>query len=359
MSLFSVFLLAQSAAEIANSVSEIRTNNSERAAANAKAAAYSAQAVAQSKPQNTLSRYDIDLFYAKVAMLSYIAKSDNLISQEEKQEFNQTLTVAGNMYGYEAIARARQIFDNEGSSFTALEQYLRKVQERDLDAFLFYADEYTKIDRKLAPEEQSALQKLRSYIDTRKGRKSFQDLTCPSCGAALHPDSYGYKAVCGHCGYEVVLNTDNSPQRLKVYSKCTRCGTSFQQFKNSNNFVFCTYCGGKVINVTESASPNLYTNNTQSAYNEPNLYISYTSINPNVFLVTRIVSTGAKHTYVNGQSLPFRLTPGPQTIILKIGKKNYSRDIVISTNNTPVRIYASYNGRAQITIDQPPCYMPR
>ena len=208
MSLFSVFLLAQSAVEIANSVSEIRKNNSERAAANAKAAAYSAQAVAQSKPQNAVNKYDVDLFYAKVAMLSYIAKSDNLISLEEKQEFYQTLEVAGNMYGYEAIAKARQIFDNEGSSFTVLEQYLRKVQERDLDAFIFYADEYTKIDRKLASEEQNALQKLRSYIDTRKGKKSFQDLTCPSCGAVLHPDSYGYKAVCGHCGYEIVLNTE-------------------------------------------------------------------------------------------------------------------------------------------------------
>ena len=357
MSLFSVFLLAQSAVEIANSVSEIRKNNSERAAANAKAAAYSAQAVAQSKPQNAVNKYDVDLFYAKVAMLSYIAKSDNLISLEEKQEFYQTLEVAGNMYGYEAIAKARQIFDNEGSSFTVLEQYLRKVQERDLDAFIFYADEYTKIDRKLASEEQNALQKLRSYIDTRKGKKSFQDLTCPSCGAVLHPDSYGYKAVCGHCGYEIVLNTDNSPQRIKIYSKCMSCGASFQQFKNSNNFAFCTYCGGKVINVTESASDN--TNSTQSAFNVPNLYISYNSINPNVFLVTRVVSTGVKHTYVNGQSLSFCLTPGPQTIILKIGKKNYRRDIIISAENIPVRIYASYNGRAQITIDQPSFYMPR
>ena len=365
MSLLAAFLLvkavteiAQPAAEIASSVATIKRENSARAAANAKAAAYSAQATAQTFSQVSTSTYDVDLFYAKVAMLSYIAKADDLITQEERDEFEQTLSVARNMYGYEAIANARQIFNNEGHSFTVLEQYLRKVQDQDLDSFLFYSDEYAKIDRKLTPEENNAIQKLRSYIDSRKGKKSFHDLTCPNCGAAMSPDSYGYKATCGHCGYEVILNTDNSPQRINVYSKCTSCGATFSQFKNSTNFAFCTYCGGKVVNVTEPKDGNI-NYNTQRNSNAPNLYISYASINPNVFMVTRIVSTGAKHTYVNGQTLPFRLAQGPQTIILKIGKKNYSREIVIPSNNTPVRIYASYNGRAQITIDQPPCYLAR
>lgn len=365
MSLLAAFLLvkavaeiAQPAAEIASSVATIKRENSQRAAANAKAAAYSAQAANLPFSQSSTNSYDVDLFYAKVAMLSYIAKSDNLITHEEREEFEQTLAVALNMYGAEAIANARQIFNNEGNSFTVLEQYLRKVQDQDLDSFLFYSDEYAKIDRKLTPEENEAIQKLRSYIDSRKGRKSFQNLTCPNCGAAMSPDSYGYKATCGHCGYEIVLNTDNSPHRNNSYSKCTSCGATFAQFKDSNNFAYCTYCGGRVVNVTEPKS-NPATNNTQSYSNSPNLYISYTSINPNVFMVTRIVSTGVKHTYVNGQTLPFRLAQGPQTIILKIGKKNYSREIVIPSNNVPVRIYASYNGRAQITIDQPPCYLAR
>ena len=86
---------------------------------------------------------------------------------------------------------------------------------------------------------------------------------------------------------------------------------------------------------------------------DPNLYISYRTTNPDVLMVTRIVSSGIKHTYVNGQEIPFRLLQGPQTIILKIGRKNYSREIVIHPSNSPVRIYASYNGRAQISIDQP------
>ena len=88
-------------------------------------------------------------------------------------------------------------------------------------------------------------------------------------------------------------------------------------------------------------------------HNGANLYITYNTINSNVGMVTRIVSDGTKHTYSNGQTFAFRLAPGCQTIILKIGKKNYSRDIVIHPSNSPVRIYASYNGRAQISIDQP------
>ena len=258
------------------------------------------------------------------------------------------------MYGKKAVADARDIFNNGGTSFTALEPYLMKVHEQDLDAFLFYADEYAKADKWLMPEEQIALQKLRSYIETRKGKKSFDNLACPSCGAVMRPDSYGYKANCEHCGYEVVLNTDNAPHNFLTYPQCSKCGTKFDQSKKSEGFRFCSYCGGPIIIVTERVQANgARGSNVRDTSNDPNLYISYTSINADVLMVTRIVSTGVKHTYVNGQEQPFRLAQGPQQIILKIGRKNYSRDIIIHPSNSPVRIYAAYNGRAQISIDQP------
>ena len=87
---------------------------------------------------------------------------------------------------------------------------------------------------------------------------------------------------------------------------------------------------------------------------EPNLYISFNTTDPSVGMVTRIVSTGVKNTYINGQTLSFHLAQGSQTIVLKIGSRNYNRNIVIPPDHSPVRIYASYNGRAHITIDQPP-----
>ena len=125
--------------------------------------------------------------------------------------------------------------------------------------------------------------------------------------------------------------------------KCPSCGAMID-FEESRAFMFCPYCGSKV---TRSAGP------VPTSGNEPNLYINYSTNNTAVGMVTRIVSTGTKSTYVNNQTLSFHLTPGNHTIVLKIGKTNYNRNIVIPQDNTPVRIYASFNGTAQILIDQP------
>lgn len=124
---------------------------------------------------------------------------------------------------------------------------------------------------------------------------------------------------------------------------CPNCRAKLQ-FNDSKEVGFCPYCGEKI---------NRSFSHMQSGPDQPNVFISYSSINPAVRMVTRIVSTGVKNTYANGQTMSFRLAPGPQTIVLKIGRKNYARNIVVPSDNTPVRIYASFNGRAQIAIDQP------
>ena len=145
---------------------------------------------------------------------------------------------------------------------------------------------------------------------------------------------------------------------MLINMKCPSCGAQ-TQFDDSKEFMFCQYCGGKVANIAEQLNINQQVSvsgtvvHVQDRSNDPNLYISYNTNNASVGLVSRIVSTGVKNTYVNGQTLSFHLNQGPQTVILKIGKKNYSRNIVIPPDNSPVRIYASFNGRAQISIDQP------
>lgn len=330
---------AASAAQIASSVATIKNINSIN---RARAEAMGAQ---RSPAHSNINTYDVDLFLAKVAMLAFIAKADRMISPQERTELEQTLAVAEKVYGREATIRARQIFESEGLSFLALEPYLRRVQNQDLDAFIFYSEEYAKTDNELTREEAAALQKLHSYIDSRKGRKSFDNLICPSCGAAMRPDAYGYKAMCEHCGYEIVLNTDNSPYKSSSFSRCSSCGATYDSSGKAN---FCRYCGGKIIN----SGPN--NEGAGARVNSgSNLFISYTTNNARVGMVSRIVSTGMKNTYSNGQTLAFNLAQGRQTIIIKIGKKNYSREIVIPPSNSPVRIYASYDGRGHISIDQP------
>ena len=140
--------------------------------------------------------------------------------------------------------------------------------------------------------------------------------------------------------------------------KCPSCGATMQ-FDDTKESMFCPYCGGKVtnlaeqVNINQNVSVNGTVRHVQDRSNDPNLYISYNSNNPAVGMVTRIVTTGVKNTYVNGQTQSYHLNQGPHTVVLKIGKKNYNRNIVIPPDNSPVRIYASFNGRAQIAIDQP------
>ena len=359
--------ISESVAEAAAAKSNERAAEATaRAAAEARAAAnntaqYRPQYVQQTSPQMRNNQYDIDLVYAKIAMITYIAKADNALSAEERSELDQLVYVAGNMYGYDVAIRARSIIQNEGSSFITIEPYLRKIQDKDLDSFLFYAEEIAKTDNRMTAEEAEALNKLRSYIDSRKGKKEFNNLICPSCGGHMHSDEYGFRAVCASCGRETILNTDNSPHTVNAPTACASCGRTLAKFDNSKRFAFCPYCGGNVYNntgpayMTPQPVARANTNNRRANNTGPNLYISYNTINPSVGMVTRIVSTGVKNSYVNGQTLSFHLPQGNQEIILKIGMKNYSRNIFIPPSNTPVRIYASVNGRAQISIDQPPC----
>ena len=139
---------------------------------------------------------------------------------------------------------------------------------------------------------------------------------------------------------------------------CPSCGAEVQ-VDSSGSFAFCPFCGTKNNAVLSHENDYQHINcaaTTNKSANKTivsNLIISFSTTDPRVGMVTRIVSTGEKYTYVNGTTLSFCLPQGHQPIVLKIGKINYNRDIVIPPSNNPVKIYASYNGRAQITIDQP------
>lgn len=132
---------------------------------------------------------------------------------------------------------------------------------------------------------------------------------------------------------------------MLIDRRCPHCGATMQ-FEDTMESMFCPFCGGMVSN-------DAFDRQDSTNINEPNLYISYNSTDKNVGMVTRIVSTGVKNTYISGQTLSFHLTPGTQNIVLKIGRINYNRSVVIPSDNSPVRIYASYDGRAHISIDQP------
>lgn len=145
-----------------------------------------------------------------------------------------------------------------------------------------------------------------------------------------------------------------------VKMKCPQCGAPME-IDDQQEQAFCSYCGTKVANlkekveITQNVNVSGTVRHVMDRSTEPNLYISYATAVPTVVMVVRIVDTGTKNTYLNGQTQSYHLTQGEHTIVLKIGKKNYNRTIVIPADNSPVRINAAYTGkRAEITIDQPP-----
>ena len=151
---------------------------------------------------------------------------------------------------------------------------------------------------------------------------------------------------------------------MLVNMKCSSCGATIQ-FDDTKESMDCPYCGSKVANLAEQVNITQNVNvsgtvvHVQDRSNEPNLYISYNTNNQGVGLVFRIVSNGVKGALVNGQTVSYHLNQGPHTIVLKIGKKNYNRNIVIPADNQPVRIYCAFNGRGQITVDQPNVSAPQ
>lgn len=140
--------------------------------------------------------------------------------------------------------------------------------------------------------------------------------------------------------------------------KCPNCGATMQ-FDDTREVMFCQSCGGRVANIDQNININKQVNvsgrvvHVRDRSNDPNLIITYQTANPDIKMVSRIVSTGAVGIYTNGKTLSYHLNPGQHTIILKIGIKNYSREIYVPADNTPVRIYATYYKRANISIEQP------
>ena len=194
----------------------------------------SASARQRKEKEQKFTQYDLDLFYAKMAMCTYIVNADHNVSAEERAELNRFLKVAKDLYGTKAVQIAKRIIDNPGTSFMMIEPFLSKVRLKDLDAFVIYAEEMSQKGKSTSKEEEMAVARLRSYIESRRGKKAVKakkepeevqaqdgdnkpqtiiELTCSKCGGNMHSDVFGYIASCDHCGYEIILNPDNAPTK--------------------------------------------------------------------------------------------------------------------------------------------------
>ncbi len=155
------------------------------------------------------SEYDVRLICAKVAICGYIIFSDNQFSEAESNYINYLFGGILNEYGQEVYDKAVKAYQNSARSFMNLQDYLRKVNLKDVKMYLNAADEVAETDG-INDSERQALQRIRDYIEQQETGAA-QSLICPSCGGVMSIDDYGYKAFCTSCGREVIVDSSNAP----------------------------------------------------------------------------------------------------------------------------------------------------
>lgn len=85
----------------------------------------------------------------------------------------------------------------------------------------------------------------------------------------------------------------------------------------------------------------------------PNLIIHYSSTVANVPMVSRIVANGRKDVYYTGQVIEFTVMPGFHQLILKIGSKNQSCEVVVPGDGSAVHVYGAFDGNPVISVGAP------
>ena len=140
--------------------------------------------------------------------------------------------------------------------------------------------------------------------------------------------------------------------------KCPQCGADLI-FDDSKEYMFCNFCGAKIANIEERRTINI--NKTVSGEvtykrdtsNDPNLLISYSTVETALTMVSVIKETRDKWIYTNGQSMSYRLSPGRYELIIQVGKRKWSRFVFIPSDNTPVQVQVVFTGSTKILIQQP------
>ena len=134
---------------------------------------------------------------------------------------------------------------------------------------------------------------------------------------------------------------------------CPNCGAPMD-VDDSKSVIFCSNCGTKMLNQQEVVQIQQHVVVEHKTEKDPHtLIVNYTASDMNVKLVVLVRAIKRKDVLISGQQMKYILAPGQYVIVLKIGKINYNRSIVVPKDGTPVEIHASWAGRANISIDQP------
>ena len=144
---------------------------------------------------------------------------------------------------------------------------------------------------------------------------------------------------------------------------CTKCGNKIES-DDSRESIFCMRCGSRetvprrgfaqqTAAPAQPAAPAQTAAPVQPAPKEPNLVVSYMSINPSVTMILEIPAITQSFMFQSGYRGAYSLVPGQHRIVLQIGRKRYARNVFLSSQGQPVIVDASWDGRARIDVKQP------
>ena len=162
-----------------------------------------------------------------------------------------------------------------------------------------------------------------------RGEELLMNDGCPRCGAALKYDHVHDKQYCSFCGYE----KPNLAKKVEITKNVNVRGAVEHTVQQNVN--------GTVKHVIDRS-------------NEPNLVVSYSTMDPNVLMNIQIADSGVNNTYLNGQAQTYHLGKGFHAARITVGRIVFNRNIVIPQDNAQVRITAVWTGRnAEVNVDQP------
>ena len=153
-------------------------------------------------------------------------------------------------------------------------------------------------------------------------KPSFVPAMCPNCNARLNIDPSYQMARCGSCGTECLVQ--DAINRLNI--------------SGSVNLVH----SGSVVHSGTVTYKKDYSN-------EPNLYVSYASVDPTLSMTMKIPKTKQTSIFNSGMNQSFKLAPGAYVLKIKFGTLsrvniNAEKWIAIKNVGSPTRVEIGWRG---------------
>lgn len=150
-----------------------------------------------------------DNIVAKLAACSYVAKTDNNITAEEKAELDKSIREIYSISNLPANYKKEiaEIMESEYTSFSSIQKYLDRVDDNILVTFLVDLQNVARASGGISTDERNAIDVYKAYVTRKTGfpfpdDDSIQeiDLTCPGCAGAMELDETYGRAICPYCG---------------------------------------------------------------------------------------------------------------------------------------------------------------